>query len=307
VLPSVVPAIRVCGAEEDTSVERMGTFAKRLRQLQGMYQRGRRAVVFESESRNIMRTTAANKLPGSLSLALDDTLKQGHDLRTFGLGTLASMASRGRYARLTASMHAIYSAMEDELDRVTCKSSLAVHMMWSEHGDILRRSSSLKLDLEDVAEELPRSARKSPATEEYVAGIKRAGEADRSTGGARLLGHVYCRYFADLFGGQMLAMPYRLAVSLPAGAPRHFSFALPPLEADGTNGGRRALIEEVYQNLNRSGTLLTSEAHDAVIAEAVQAFQYNIKLFGEEPMCVDAVRGTLNICTGYAGSKLRCW
>merc|ERR1712135_70694 len=48
-----------------------------------------------------------------------------------------------------------------------------------EHGDILRRSSSLKLDLADVAEELSRSARKTPATEEYVAGIKRAAEADR--------------------------------------------------------------------------------------------------------------------------------
>ena len=47
-----------------------------------------------------------------------------------------------------------------------------------------------------------------------------AGGLDRADGGARLLGHLYCRYFADLFGGQMLAAPTRAALALPV-APRH--------------------------------------------------------------------------------------
>merc|ERR1719343_987554 len=168
-------------------------------------------------------------------------------MKTFGLGTAASMASRERYARFTASMHAVYSAMEEELDKTTAVASPAVHSVWSEHGKTLRRSEALKKDLADVAEELARSAKNSPATDDYVAGIKRAGEADRSTGGARLLGHLYCRYFADLFGGQMLALPTRAALALAEGTPRHYSFDLPK------DGGRRAYIEEVYLAINEAG------------------------------------------------------
>ena len=63
----------------------MGSFAQRLGQL------SRRSL--ESESANILRTTRANKLPNSLSLALDGTLREGHDMKAFGLGTVASMAS----------------------------------------------------------------------------------------------------------------------------------------------------------------------------------------------------------------------
>lgn len=262
-------------------------------------------MLLESESRNIMRTAAANKLPGSLALALDGTLRKGHDMKTFGLGTAASMSSRERYARFTASMHAVYSAMEEELDKATDTASSAVHMVWSEHGKTLRRADALKRDLADVADELALSARPSPATDRYVAGIRKAAEEDRAKGGARLLGHLYCRYFADLFGGQMLASPYRLAVSLPIDAPRHYTFALPPLESDGSKGGRRAFIEQVYLSLNKAGDNLTAEARDDVVDEAMRAFQHNIEVYGEEPIYRDAVRGTLNICTGYVASKLR--
>ena len=66
----------------------MGTLTKRLGQLA--------ARSLESESSNILKNARANKVPGSLALALDQTLRKGHDMRTFGLGTAASMASRAR-------------------------------------------------------------------------------------------------------------------------------------------------------------------------------------------------------------------
>mmetsp|Transcript_108320 Transcript_108320/g.169383 ORF Transcript_108320/g.169383 Transcript_108320/m.169383 type:complete len:277 (-) Transcript_108320:151-981(-) len=276
----------------------MGTLVKRLGQLHGIFQRQQGAMLLESESRNIMRTAAANKVPGSLALALDGTLRKGHDMKTFGLGTAASMASRERYARFTESMHAVYSTMEDELDKTTAEDAPAVHRVWAEHGSTLRRAASLEKDLADVADELRRSAKPSPATDDYVAGIRRAGEHDRLQGGARLLGHLYCRYFADLFGGQMLALPTRVALSLPADTPRHYAFTLP-------QEGRRALIEQVYQSLNNAGDMLSAEARDGVADEAMQAFQYNIKVYAEEPIYLDALRGTANICTGYIASKLR--
>lgn len=277
----------------------MGTFAKRLGQLS--------ARSLESESANILRTVGPNKMPGSLSLALDGTLKQGHDMKVFGLGTAATMASRERYARMTASLHAVYSAMEQELDQTTAASP-AVSAVWSRHGATLRRAAALEADLADVvggsAAAVAASAEaskggRSPATARYVAGIRDAGASDRATTAAGAGAHLYCRYFADLFGGQMLGGPTRWAVGLEAGTPRHYIFDLP------VDGGRRKLIQEVYQSLNEAGKLLPQEAFDAVVQESFKAFHHNIEVYGEEPMVVDAVRGALNVCTGYVTTRVR--
>merc|ERR1711924_261529 len=118
-------------------------------------------------------------------------------------------------------------------------------------------------------------------------------------------GHLYCRYFADLFGGQMLALPYRHALCLPVDTPRHYTFTLPPMEDCGEKGGRRALIGQVYGSLNEADAMLTDEARDAVTSEATQAFQYNIDVYSEEPIYLDALRGGANMVTGYLLSKIR--
>ena len=77
----------------------MGSFAKAL---------GRAAAMsLETESANILRSSDANKR--ALSAALDGTLRQGHDMRAFGLGTAATLASRARYTRFTAAMHGMRS------------------------------------------------------------------------------------------------------------------------------------------------------------------------------------------------------
>ena len=158
----------------------MGTFAKRLGQL------SRQSL--ETESANILKTASANK--HGLSKALDATLKQGHDMTAFGLGTVASMASVDRYARFTTSMRAVYDAMETQFDAAPTGSATA--LVWSRHGDVLRRASKLEEDLHDVAADAATSAELSPATEGYVDAILEAGRAD-ADGGARLLGHLYCR------------------------------------------------------------------------------------------------------------------
>ena len=123
-------------------------------------------------------------------------------MKVFGLGTAAAWASRDRYSTFTAAMLHAYTAMEDELDR-SAAATKPVGVVWDRFGDVLRRASKLEADLLDVADTVPPP---SPATEGYINAIRAAGEQDRSTGGARLLGHLYCRYFADLFGGQMLGM-----------------------------------------------------------------------------------------------------
>ena len=89
----------------------MGTFVKRLGQLA--------ARSLETESANILKNTKANKVPGSLSLKLDGTLKDGHDMKVFGLGTAAALASLPAYSRFTVSMLRVYTAMEAELENET--------------------------------------------------------------------------------------------------------------------------------------------------------------------------------------------
>ena len=188
----------------------------------------------ESESSNILRTASANK--HGLSKAFDATLRESHNMRVFGLGTAASLSSRDRYGRFTANMHAVYATMERSLDESV---SPPVNLLWRKYGDSLRRTDALKADLDEVGvfpcvagsgsmdDGLYFDAGTQPLTEAtaaYLEAIHDAAIDDNETGGARLLGHVYTRYFADLFGGQALALPTRWALSLSVNSPRHYDF-----------------------------------------------------------------------------------
>lgn len=231
--------------EQSTS---MGSFGKRLGQLA--------ARSLESESARILKTGSANKR--GLSLALDATLREGHDMKTFGLGTAAALASRKRYARFTSSMHAVYEKMELALDAST---SAPNRLVWARHGLTLRRAPALAADLAEVGASLP-ILQITPATQAYLDAIDAAAADDEARGGGRLLGHLYCRYFADLFGGQALAVPTRCALSLGPASPRHYEFG------DFVAGRRREVIESVYASLNEAG-----EAMDAAGAEEGAALQ----------------------------------
>ncbi len=190
----------------------MGTFAKRLGQWA--------ARSLETESGNILSTSRFNKVPDSLSLRLDGTLKEGHDMKVFGLGTVATLASLSTYGKFTAAMHRVYTEMERELDQAAAgeeREENVVGAFWRQHQAILRRAPALAADLEDVkgmgVEVRVDAASQTPGTRRYVEAIRRAGAED---GGAGLLGHLYCRYLADLFGGQMLGTPTQVRNQLRA-------------------------------------------------------------------------------------------
>jgi len=253
------------------------------------------ANIGESESKKIMKASSANKR--GLALRLDQTLKSGHDMRVFGLGTAASMVSRERYGRFTSSMHAAYQAMEDALDR---SSSPAVMSVWCEFGDDLRRKASLEADLEEVGVTplVSGAVHPSRATNNYVQAIYAAAEDDNATGGARLLGHVYVRYFADLFGGQALAGPTRWALQLAPNSPRHYDFG--PFGAN-----RRESIEKIYAALNETAEKrLSAEQVDAVVDEAKRAFAHNAAVYAEDGrLYTDAARGLANVALGYVRQR----
>ena len=268
----------------------MGSFAKALGQLVA------RSV--ETEGGNILQRSRANKISGSLSLALDATLRDAHDMRVFGAGTLASLSEVERYGRFTNSMHTVYNTMEDELDRTTAE---ATSLVWLRHGDVLRRSKRLKSDLHDVGMTPTRPVENSP-TERYASLIRRAGEADRRNpeSSGRLLGHLYCRYFADLFGGQMLGAPTRLALSLPKDSARHYDFDF-GREESGLD--RRSYIERVYGSLNDAGELMGEVGRRDAVEEAYSAFAANVDVYAEEPLLRDGVIGAWNVTSGFLRSR----
>mmetsp|Transcript_55501 Transcript_55501/g.111316 ORF Transcript_55501/g.111316 Transcript_55501/m.111316 type:complete len:322 (-) Transcript_55501:139-1104(-) len=313
----------------------MGTFTRRLGQLAGKS--------LTTESAAILRDSASNKVPGSLSLALDATLKQGHDMRVFGLGTAATLSNRARYARFTRNMLAVYSRMERHLDLASSSAPSSQHppvaLVWNAFSSTLRRAPSLHADLIDVGVVLSSDELSalsggssvgdcsgvSPATVAYLSALDAAAADDANTGGARLLGHLYCRYFADLFGGQMLRAPTAYALGLPSGTPRHYNFDFRSFDYSQTlsvgnfvgDGGnrdrlskgalqppsRKEFIESLYRQLNEAGKapyLTTPEEQKAVAAEALLAFELNVGVYAEEGrLYADAVKGTANVAAGF--------
>lgn len=284
----------------------MGSLAKRIGQIT--------AKSIESESSQILRTIQSNKIPNSLSQRLDTTLKESHDMKVFGLGTLSSMANEERYIRFTHAMYGVYSTMEHELDETSSSSSTMEHNnvvkhFWNEHEDLLRRTDKLRKDLEMIGQNVD-SLENSPATQDYMDAIRVAGEHDRNTNGGRLLGHAYTRYLADLMGGQVLATPTKLALGLDHDVEQYsFDFM-----DHGMN--RKEYVERIYKDLNISGSLLlesrgvdkgtsndddlsSEELLEEIVDEARLAFRHNIEVYAEEPIYIDSLIGLKNIVTGY--------
>ena len=284
----------------------MGTLAKVLGQWRSVLSK---TPSFQSESASLFKGLKANKVPGSLSLALDSTLREGHDMKVFGLGTLASMQSRTSYQQFLINLHAIYGTMEEELDAASIPAikTDVIRTVWKNHEQILRRSGRLEQDLQElkglltVTEEetgdtdQQTDPRVSRATVKYLKRIRYAGEMDRENGSGLLLGHLYCRYFADLFGGQMLGKPYELALQLPA-VPQHLQFDMKGLD-------RKSYLESLYEDLNKSGKELTSDQLECVRKESILAFQHNASVYSEDPSMVShAARGGMNLVLGWTAS-----
>merc|ERR1740130_1264592 len=105
-------------------------------------------------------------------------------MKVFGMGTLASMASRERYLRFTHAMYGVYSTMEEELDRCSVElppptpnsndhasANSAIAHFWNRHSEILRRADKLKSDILDISPQEDTvslsSSEYTTATEEY--------------------------------------------------------------------------------------------------------------------------------------------
>jgi len=236
----------------------------------------------QSDSAATLARSAANKR--GLSLALDGTLREGaHDMRVFGLGFLRSVASREEYTHFATGMYHYYGAMEARLD---ADQHLAGDL-WRRFPE-LRRAPKLAHDLADIGLSTPAPA--TPATAAYVAAIDDAAARER---GVPLLGHLYVRYFADLFGGRALGFPTQVAVGLPT-RPRFYMWD------DRVERDRAAYIEALYEALNEAGERMEGDAQrEQVVEEARTAFRHNAAVYTELPeLNRGAAYGALNIAGG---------
>jgi heme oxygenase len=175
---------------------------------------------------------------------------------------LAGRLERARYAALLRNLHALYAALEDGLDR-HAGSPLVAPVRFP----ALYRAPALGRDLAVLWGAEWRGLPLCAAMADYVARLSAiAGEAP-----GLLAAHAYVRYLGDLSGGQVLRNVVARAFGLRDGAGVAFySFdAEPPAAA---KARLRAGLDALP---------LDAAGADALVAEALDAFERHIALFVE--------------------------
>jgi len=170
-----------------------------------------------------------------------------------------------RYARLVRALHALYVALEAALRARASDPALAplaAAVPWRAHALGLDLDALRAAGLDDPHGQPPAAARA------YVARL----EALAATDPARLAAHAYVRYLGDLAGGQLIAPRVERAYGLaPGAATRFYAF-----------GGREAAAARAGALRAALDALPLSPAQaDAVVAEALDAFERHVVLFEE--------------------------
>jgi len=201
-----------------------------------------------------------------LALMLDDGTRKSHSVAentAFVTGFFKGIAERDSFARLVAGLYFVYEAMEEAFDNSTNESVKALD--YKE----LRRLKSLEEDMAYYfGENWRETVKPSPATQKYVAQIKRIAEEDPEL----LIAHQYTRYLGDLFGGQMMGGMATRSLKLDEGkGVAFYTFDDIPDAKD--------FIEEWYSKLNSLD--LPQETKEAIVDEGNSVFARNIELFSE--------------------------
>jgi heme oxygenase len=180
----------------------------------------------------------------------------------FMVGVLRGRIDRAAYVGFLHNLQALYAALEQVLPRHAGQAAIGPVVMPQ-----LFRSASISADLKALGATVA-SAPLAPATQAYVA---RLHELDTTRPGL-LVAHAYVRYLGDLNGGQALrrVVARTLGLSGPVGTV-FYDF--------GDAATRRALVQRFRDGLNAVGQHSTE--HDALVAEAVLAFERHGRLFDE--------------------------
>lgn len=228
---------------------------------------GRRGIRIHAEaSGTAVVEEAPSARKSGLALMLDDGTRKSHSVAentAFVTGFFKGIAERDSFARLVAGLYFVYEAMEDAFDKSTNESVKALD--YKE----LRRLKSLEEDMAYYfGENWRETVKPTPATQKYVAQIKRVAEEDP----VLLIAHQYTRYLGDLFGGQMMGGMATRSLKLEEGkGVAFYTFDDIP--------DAKEFIEEWYTKLNALD--LPQATKEAIVDEGNAVFALNIDIFSE--------------------------
>ena len=210
-------------------------------------------------------------------------------MKVFMSGAISEFTET-KYKHFALQRYHFYTAMEKRFDNSS--SSGALNKLWKPLSLELRQADCLRDDLKEVNLTEPERFPPTPATKAYIKCIEQASENG-------LIGHFYCRYFADLFGGSMLGHPTSISLGVPS--PKFYSFP------SSVTNDRAAYIERVYQKINECGETMDESNRTAVVRQAETAFEYNVGIIKEQGIRLVPYigLGLLNVSKGYLLSRFQ--
>tara|TARA_Y100001970_G_scaffold288643_1_gene416556 strand:+ start:10698 stop:11414 length:717 start_codon:yes stop_codon:yes gene_type:complete len=179
---------------------------------------------------------------------------------------LKGVVEKKSYISLLSDLYHVYTAMEDEIERLTNEGHPIVSKIEFKE---LFRSKTLEKDLNFYSgnnwkDNLPFSV----SAKRYVDRIRYVAKQKPEL----LIGHHYTRYIGDLSGGQILKKIAQKAMNLDGN--------------DGLNFYEFDLIadEKAFKNDYRlvlNSLPIDQEMADSIVEEANKAFAYNMDMFNE--------------------------
>ena len=177
---------------------------------------------------------------------------------------LRGVVSEQNYRTLIKDFYFIYSAIEEEMERLQDDEFLSP-IYFKE----LNRLNFLKMDLRYYyGPNWMMEIKPSEACIQYTERIHEVADKDPYL----LVGHHYTRYLGDLSGGQILRNIAEKALDLPKGEGLHF-YDFPKID------DKKAFKTKYREGLDNV-TSDTSKIND-IIAEANYAFRLNMYMFDE--------------------------
>ncbi|XP_042245073.1 heme oxygenase-like isoform X1 [Thunnus maccoyii] len=170
-----------------------------------------------------------------------------------------------QYKLLLSSLYKIYEALEEEMDRNSNHPGVAPIYFPAE----LARLESIEKDLEYFYGKDWRDKIAVPtATKRYCHRLRQIGKESPEL----LIAHAYTRYLGDLSGGQVLGRIAQKSMGLKSNEGLSF-FAFPGVSSPN-------LFKQLYRS-RMNGVELTEEQRNAMLEEAVRAFELNIQVFDD--------------------------
>ena len=204
-----------------------------------------------------------------LAIQLREGTKKAHTMAEntgFMSCFLKGVVDKSTYRNLVADFYFVYSAMEEEITRLTTEGNPVLSPI--NYPELFRRKELEKDLLFYFGNNWKDLVIPTPAAEAYVSRIRSVAKDTPEL----LVGHHYTRYIGDLSGGQMLKSIAQKAMNLP--------------DDDGLRFYEFEEIDDqkAFKNLYRSkldSLPIDKEMVDLIIEEANNAYQFNMDMFKE--------------------------